>query len=373
MGEQILIINGGSSSIKYAVYEVPALKQVLKGKVERIGLAGAPPNHKEAIAKVIQLLDEREVGRPAAIGHRIVHGGPKYAESQRVTESLIQELRRLCPLDPEHLPSEIDIVEALAKRYPDVPQVACFDTAFGRAMPRVAKIVAIPRKYEAMGVQRYGFHGLSYTFLMEEIARLDGADTARGRIVLAHLGNGASMAAVRDGKCIEMTMGLTPASGLVMSTRSGDIDPGLAGFLHRVEGMSPQEFHEMIHERSGLLGISETSPDIRDLLARRADDVRAREAVEVFCYQARKWIGALAAVLGGIDMIVISGGIGEHSPQVRREICAGLEFLGIRIDASANEADAQVISEESAAVRVRVIQTDEEQVMARETFRLLWS
>jgi acetate kinase len=276
-------------------------------------------------------------------------------------------------LDPEHLPSEIAIVEAVAKRYPDVPQVACFDTAFGRSMPQVAKIVAIPRKYEAMGVQRYGFHGLSYTYLMEEIARLDGVERARGRIVLAHLGNGASMAAVREGKCVETTMGLTPVSGLVMSTRSGDIDPGLAGFLHRSEGMSPQEFHEMIHQRSGLLGISGTSPDMRDLLARRKDDERAAEAVEVFCYQARKWIGALAAVMGGIDMLVFSGGIGEKSPEVRAEICRGLEFLGIRLDAKTNERNAPVISDERKSAPIRVIQTDEEQVIARETYRVIRS
>ncbi len=311
--------------------------------------------------------------RLTAIGHRIVHGGLKYGASERISDEVIHELRRLVPLDPEHLPSEIAIAEALAKRYPDVPQVACFDTAFGRAMPRVAKIVAIPRRYEAMGVQRYGFHGLSYTYLMEEIARLDGVEKARGRIVLAHLGNGASMAAVREGKCVETTMGLTPVSGLVMSTRSGDIDPGLAGFLHRSEGMSLGEFHEMIHERSGLLGISGTSPDMRDLLARRDTDVRAAEAVEVFCYQVRKWIGALAAVLGGTDMLVFSGGIGEKSPQVRSEICRGLEFLGMRVDAKANETNALLISEEKKSIPIRVIQTDEEQVIARETYRLIRS
>jgi acetate kinase len=373
MGEQILVINGGSSSTKYAVYETPGLARVLKDKVERIGLAGAPANHEEAIAKVIQTLDEFGFGRPAAIGHRIVHGGPKYGASERITSEVLKELRRLCPLDPEHLPSEIEIVEALARRWPDVPQVACFDTAFGRAMPRVGKIVAIPRKYEAMGVQRYGFHGLSYTYLMEEIARQHGENAALGRIVLAHLGNGASMAAVRDGKCVETTMGLTPVSGLVMSTRSGDIDPGLVGFLNRSEGMSVDEFHEMIHERSGLLGISGSSPDMRDLLARRKDDVQAAEAVELFCYQARKWIGALAAVLGGIDMLVFAGGIGEKSPEVRAEICRGLEFLGISIEAKANDANAVVVSPKDAGVRVRVIQTDEEQVIARETYRMIWS
>ena len=373
MPQRILVINGGSSSIRFAVYEDGAkLQVVLRGKVERIGLQGAAPDHAAAIEQILDELDHKKIGRPAAIGHRIVHGGPKYSESQRVSGAVLEELRRLCPLDPEHLPSEISIIEAIAKHWPDVLQVACFDTAFGRAMPRVAKIVPIPRKYEALGVQRYGFHGLSYTYLMEEITRLDGT-AALGKIILAHLGNGASMAAVRDGRCVDTTMGLTPVSGLVMSTRSGDIDPGLIGYLNRIECMSPAQFHQMIHEQSGLLGISQISPDMRDLLAKRQSDSRAAEAVDVFCYQARKWIGAFAAALGGLDMLVFSGGIGEHSPQVRSEICQGLEFLGIGIDAAANDAGAAIISDKKSRVRLRVIATDEELVIARETQRLLGS
>jgi acetate kinase len=389
MTEQVLIINGGSSSIKFAVYEAGAqIQALLRGNVERIGLpqsslkwvrdlkqerrAISAEKHEAAIGAVIELLSSQSgINRPAAIGHRIVHGGARYSASVRVTSEVLDELRRMSPLDPEHLPSEIALIEALGRHYRDVPQVACFDTAFGRQMPRVARIIPIPRKYEAQGVQRYGFHGLSYTYLMEEIARLDGPRAAQGRIILAHLGNGASMAAVRDGRCIDTSMGLTPVSGLVMSTRSGDVDPGLAGFLHRTQKMSPQEFHEMIHEHSGLLGVSETSPDMRDLLAKRQDDPRAAEAVDLFCYQARKWIGAFAAALSGLDMLVFSGGIGEHSPQIRAEICKGLEFLGIRINAAANEATAQIISEKNTAVLVRVLKTDEEQVIAMETYRLL--
>jgi len=388
MSGQLLIINGGSSSIKFAVYEAARHpKPLLRGNVERIGLPNSSlkfqhdstqeqreisaPDHESAIAAIIDLLSHRPgLTRPAAIGHRIVHGGPNYSSSMRVTAEVLDELRRLSPLDPEHLPSEILLIESLARHYRDVPQIACFDTAFGRQMPSVAKIVPIPRKYEALGVQRYGFHGLSYTYLMQEIARLDGPQAAQGRIILAHLGNGASMAAVRNGKCIDTSMGLTPVSGLVMSTRSGDIDPGLAGFLHRTQKMSPQEFHEMIHEQSGLLGVSEISPDMRDLLAKRQTDPRAALAVDLFCYQARKWIGAFTAALQGLDLLVFAGGIGEHSPQIRAEICHGLEFLGIQINPAANEANAPMISKENATIPVRVLKTDEEKVIAGETYRL---
>jgi acetate kinase len=249
--------------------------------------------------------------------------------------------------------------------------VACFDTAFHHALPRVAQLLPIPRRYEALGVRRYGFHGLSYAFLMEELARQAGAEAAQGRVILAHLGNGASLAAVREGKPVDTSMGFTPAAGVPMSTRSGDLDPGLVWYLARTEEMDAQQFNDMVNSRSGLLGISETSSDMRDLLQREAQDVRAAEAVALFCYQVRKWTGAFAAALGGLDTLVFSGGIGENAPIVRARICAGLEFLGIELDEKRNAANEGVISAAAGRVAVRVIRTDEELTIARSVCRVL--
>lgn len=238
-------------------------------------------------------------------------------------------------------------------------------------MPRVAKLLPIPRRYDAKGVQRYGFHGLSYAYLMQELEHQAGAKAANGRVILAHLGNGASMAAVLDGCSIDTTMGFTPAAGLVMSTRSGDVDPGLVSFLARTERMTASQFDRMVNRESGLFGVSETSSDMRDLLARETEDVRAAEAVTLFCYQAKKWIGAYAAVLGGLDTLVFAGGIGENAPPVRARICEGLGFLGIELDEARNAAHAKVISTDASRATVRVIPTDEELMIARSVYRIL--
>jgi acetate kinase len=243
--------------------------------------------------------------------------------------------------------------------------VACFDTAFHRTMPRVAKLLPIPRRFDKAGIQRYGFHGLSYTYLMEELTRLAGEKAAKGRVILAHLGNGASMTAVKDGQSIDTSMGLTPAGGLPMSTRAGDLDPGVAWFLMRTEKLTPKQFNNLVNKKSGLLGVSETSPDMRDLLQQQASDPRAAEAVELFCYQAQKWVGAFSAALGGLDTLVFSGGIGENAGEVRARICKGLEFLGIELDDAANNTNAEVISSAAGKVAVRVIRTDEELMIAR--------
>jgi acetate kinase len=232
-------------------------------------------------------------------------------------------------------------------------------------MPRVAKLLPIPRRFDKMGIQRYGFHGLSYTYLLEELAHTAGKKAARGRVILAHLGNGASMAAVRDGKSIDTSMGFTPTGGLPMSTRTGDLDPGVAWFLMKTENLTPRQFNILVNQESGLLGVSETSPDMRDLLEQQAGDVRAAEAVELFCYQARKWVGAFSAALGGLDTLVFSGGIGENAGEVRARICAGLEFLGIELDEAKNAENAEVISRPASKVTVRVIRTDEELMIAR--------
>jgi acetate kinase len=361
----------------------------LEGKIDRIGLKGTnltfkdlvqnqqsrqnikASNHKMAADSLIDWLEKRiDFESVAAIGHRVVHG-MKFTEPANVTQKLLDELHRIRPYDPEHLPREIELIEAFRGRHPKLLQVACFDTAFHRTMPRVAKLLPIPRRFDAMGIQRYGFHGLSYTYLLEELSRVGGKKAAKGRVILAHLGNGASMAAVRYGKSIDTSMGFTPTAGLPMSTRSGDLDPGVAWFLMKTENMTPKKFNVLINQESGLLGISETSPDMRDLLKHQAGDVRAAEAVELFCYQARKYIGSYAAALGGLDTLVFSGGIGENAGEVRKRICSGLEFLGIELDKAKNNLNSPVISTRTSPVTVRVIRTDEEIMIARILRRIL--
>jgi acetate kinase len=295
----------------------------------------------------------------------------KHTEPELVTPKLLDELHRISPIDPDHLPREFELIEAFRRHQPKLPQVVCFDTAFHRAMPRVAKLLPIPRRFDAKGIERYGFHGLSYAYLMEELSRLGDPAATTGRVILAHLGNGASMAAVRDGKSMDTSMGFTPTAGLVMSTRSGDLDPGLAPFLARTEQMSTKQFSEMVNHESGLLGVSEISSDMRDLLAQEAGDTRAAEAVALFCYQAKKWLGAFAAALGGLDTLVFAGGIGENCPSIRARICEGLNFLGIELNESCNAQSAGVISTDASRATVRVIHTDEELMMARSVCRIL--
>ena len=305
------------------------------------------------------------------MGHRVVHGGPKYSDPQLITKEMVEELHQLTPFDPEHLPEEILLTEAFHRRFPDLPKIACFDTAFHHDLPRVAQLLPIPRRYEAQGMRRYGFHVLSYAFLMGELARLAGAEAAKGRVILAHLGNGASLAAVREGQSVDTSMSFTPTAGVPMSTRSGDLDPGLVWYLARTEKMSAKQFNEMINFQSELLGVSETSSDMRDLLKCGTRDVRAAEAVALFCYQIKKWVGAFAAALGGLDTLVFAGGIGENAPIVRTRICEGLGFLGIALEEKRNAANEGVISAEASRVSVRVIRTDEEWMIASTVCRVL--
>jgi len=305
------------------------------------------------------------------VGHRVVHGGPTYSKPQRITPEMVEELHHLSPFDPEHLPEEILLTGAFHRRFPDLPQVACFDTAFHHDMPRVARLLPIPRRYEAQGVRRYGFHGLSYEFLIGELVRLDGMESAQGRVILAHLGNGASLAAVRHGKSIDTSMSFSPTAGIPMSTRSGDLDPGLVWYLSRTEKMSAKHFNEMANFHSGLLGVSETSSDMRDLLEHEAQDARAAEAIELFCYAVRKCIGSFAAALGGLDTLVFAGGIGENAPTVRSRICSEFGFLGIELDEVRNAANECLISSAVSRVKVRMIRTDEELMIAKTVGRLL--
>jgi acetate kinase len=300
-----------------------------------------------------------------------VHGGPNHFDPALIDAELIGELRRITQFAPEHLPQAIALIEAIAKRFPKVPQIACFDTAFHKDLPIVARMLPLPRRLQAVGVRRYGFHGLSYEYLLRELARVGRENEANGRVILAHLGNGASMAAVHEGKCIDTTMGMTPAGGLVMSTRTGDLDPGVVLFLERHEKLSPEQFHRMVNHESGMLGISETSGDVRALTEAAPRDQRASEAIELFCYSAKKWIGAFAAALGGVDTLVFSGGIGEHATDVRGRICEGLGFLGIELDATRNSQNAPIISRDAAKTTVRVIPTDEESTIVRAVRKLL--
>jgi acetate kinase len=388
---RILTINGGSSSIKFALFEAAdPLRRILEGSIERIGLPEATmrvkgssqadnfsrllaaPDHTAAVGVLMDWIEQR-LGRVAltAVGHRVVHGGPNYSDPQLLTKEMVEELRQLKPFDPEHLPEEILLTEAFHRRFPNLPQVACFDTAFHHDLPHVARLLPIPRRYEAQGVRRYGFHGLSYAFLMGELARVAGTEAAQGRVILAHLGNGASLAAVHHGKAVDTSMGFTPTAGVPMSTRSGDLDPGLVWYLARSEKMSAKQFNEMVNFQSGLLGISETSSDMRDLMECETQDGRAAEAVAVFCYQVKKWVGAFAAALGGLDTLVFAGGIGENAAIVRARICDGLGFLGIELEEKRNAANEGVISAATSRVSVRVMRTDEEWMIASTVCRVL--
>ncbi|MGB3078440.1 MAG: acetate/propionate family kinase [Saprospiraceae bacterium] len=382
--ENILTINAGSSSIKFAVYEIgEMLRPLLHGVMESIGTENTKliysriqsdkkistdiklVSHNEAINILLDWLEKQdEFASVKIIGHRIVHG-MHHTQPQQITPPLLTELKKISAYDPEHLPGEIKLIEELGKRFPALVQVACFDTSFHTSMPLVAKMLSIPRRYFDMGIQRYGFHGLSYAYLMEELNRLGGNTAGNDKVILAHLGNGASLAAVRDGKCMDTSMGFTPTSGLPMSTRSGDLDPGVAWYLMNAEKISPQQFSHLINDESGLLGISALSSDMRVLLENQATDHHAAEAIDMFCYQVKKWIGAYAAVLGGLDTLVFSGGIGERASEIRSRICEGLQFLGIELDERRNRNNEETISSDKSKVIIHVIKTNEELMIAR--------
>lgn len=360
-GTRVLAVNAGSSSVKFAAFGADG-RAVARGKLERVG----SPD------EVLARLDaDGLLHHLAGVGHRFVHGGPDHTQPELLSPELLRDLDALSTLDPTHLPAELGLVRALAARLPGVPQVACFDTAFHRDLPAVARTLPLPRRYTEQGIRRYGFHGISYEYLLEEFGRVAGPWSTGGRVVLAHLGSGASLAAVLDGKCVDTTMGFTPTGGLVMGTRTGDLDPGALLYLLRSEQLTAGQLDAVVNRESGLRGISGTSSDVRELLAHAPADPRAAEAVDVFCYSVRKWIGAMAGVLGGLDSLVFSGGIGENSPEVRARICDGLGFLGVRIAADRNAANESVISAGHLPTTVLVIRTDEEAMIARTVARLL--
>ena len=374
--------------MKLALFDTASLDRRVSGVVERIGQAGTELVVRRAgSAETRTAISPKDLGQSfdaildawaverllrdlSGVGHRIVQGGPRLLAHARVDDEILDELRENQSLDPEHLPGEIALMERMARRFPGLPQVACFDSAFHRDLPRVARLLPIPCRYLDSGIRRLGFHGLSYTFLLDELHRL-AADQAGGRVILAHLGSGSSLAAVRGGSPIDTSMGFTPAGGLVMGTRPGDLDPGLLVHLMRMDGMATEAMERSLNTEYGLAGVSATTSDMRSLLERRETDPRAADAVDLYVYQARKWVGAFAAALGGLDTLVFSGGIGERSAEIRREICTGLGYLGLRLDERLNAIHASVVSTGDSAVTVRVIPTDEEIVIARSARKIL--
>ncbi|MBC8027379.1 MAG: acetate/propionate family kinase [Steroidobacteraceae bacterium] len=381
---RVLAINAGSSTLRFALFDVGTPpRAILRGKIERIGTPNTrwavtdleTPSHDDhpieaatpesAANYLLDWLNQNAMfGTVDVVSHRVVHGLQRSAP-ERVTPQLLDELRGLIALDPEHLPFEIALMTAVWERHPALPQLACFDTTFHRDMPAVAKRLPIPRRYHAMGIERYGFHGLSYAFLLAELVRLGDPAATSGRVILAHLGSGASLAAVRNGIGIDTSMGFTPASGIMMSTRSGDLDPGLGHYLEKRHNLDSTQFVDMVSHGSGLLGVSESSSDMRDLLSHEDSDERAAEAIAMFCYQVRKCIGAYAAALGGLDTLVFAGGIGENAPPIRERICRELGFLGIELDGTANARSAPLLSSAASRAAVRVIRTDEELMLAQ--------
>ncbi len=383
----IIALNSGSSSIKFAVYDArDTTAPLLRGAIDRIGHLDATltvsvgagrtevravdaASHADAAVLMLEVLEAAwPLSLVMGVGHRVVDGGAGRLEPRHITDALVSDLQRLSQFAPAHLPTEIEMIELCRQQMPSAVHVACFDSTFHRMMPPVARLLPLPRRLQKLGIERRGFHGLSFAFLMRELERVGGADAARGRVILLHLGSGSSLAAVRDGVGIDTTMGFTPAGGIPMGTRAGDLDPGLVLYLTQTEGMSAMQFGEMVNRQSGLLGISETSADVRVLLASEAEDERAAEALAMFCYHVTKGIGAYAAALGGVDTLIFSGGIGQNAPEIRSRICGGLGFLGIQLDHARNEVSHAIISVADAPVAVRVMRTDEEAMIA-ETVR----
>jgi acetate kinase len=386
----VLALNSGSSSIKFAVYRIDGdEKPLLKGRAERIGLDGSSfhaydasgkeaaheslpmPDHEAALQRVLAWVRDAIPDALHAVGHRLVRGGVEDRAPQLLNDGLMGRLRELVPYLPDHLPQQLRAIEAVAKYDSTLIQVICFDTAFHRTMPRIAQLYALPRSFADDGILRFGFHGLSYEYVMGELAKEAGDAAARGRVVIAHLGNGCSMAAIREGRSLDTTMGFTPTGGLMMSSRSGDLDPEVVVYLLEQRRLSAAVISDIVNRKSGLAGVSGGSSDMRDLLARVATDKQAAEAVELFCYLAKKFLGALAAVLGGLDGLVFTAGIGENAPEVRRKICDGMGYLGLLVDAQRNGANAPLISTPESAAFIRVIPTNEELMIARHTIGVI--
>jgi acetate kinase len=385
---RVLTVNTGSSSLKATLYRLGETERVeVKASAERIGLsdgrlritdangaalldqAGELKIRDTPLETLIGWLGEQKLDIDA-VGHRVVHGGTRYREPQLITAELLTALEDLIPVDPDHMPQALRAIHVTRNAFPTIPQVACFDTAFHREMPRVAQLFALPRALTDSGLIRLGFHGLSYEYIVRELRIID-PQAVDGRVIIAHLGNGASMAAVRAGIGVDTTMGFTPTGGLMMGTRSGDLDPGVLVYLVQTMDMDQDALSNLVNHEAGLLGVSGVNEDMQDLLSKEGTDTSAAEAVNLFCYQAKKFLGALAAVLGGLDTLVFTAGIGEHAAPVRERICAGLGYLGIELDPERNPVGAPIISREGSRVTVRVMKTDEDLMIARHTVRVI--
>jgi acetate kinase len=384
----ILCLNSGSSSLKFALYQMGNDRETLlvEGEVKNIGLEKGSlwikdwknqnledltivnPDHCLALQEIFKVMKSLSLPRPDAVGHRLVHGGPKHAAPEVVSPELIVTLHSLIPLAPLHLPYGILCIEEVISQFPEIPQVACFDTAFHRNMPEIAQRLPLPRHFWDEGLRRYGFHGLSYEYILHSLSH-----QAKRRIIIAHLGNGASLAAVKNGVPIDTTMGLTPTGGVIMGTRSGDLDPGIPIYLMRQKGYDPDKLDHLLNYESGILGISGLSSDMDKLIQRSDNESNAAQAIEMFCYYVRKYIGALTAVLGGIDMLIFTGGIGEKSAVIRSRICKDLEYLGIRLNSELNEANAEIITIPESKCTVHVIQTKEDLMIARQTHKIVFA
>ena len=391
MHDYALVLNAGSSSLKFCVYARPQANDwhlESRGQIEGIGAsprilardadgrtlidqAPSTPVHDGAgalEALAVWLRSMYGGGRVLGVGHRVVHGGARYTGPVIVTGQVLAELHGLIPLAPLHQPHNLAAIEAVSERLPGTPQVACFDTSFHRTQSTLAELIALPDEICQAGVRRYGFHGLSYEYIATALPRM-AADIARARVIVAHLGNGASLCALRDGKSVDSSLGFTALDGLCMGTRPGGVDPGVILYLFQNLGLSAPEVETVLYKKSGLLAISGISSDMRDLLA--SSEAKARLAVDYFVYRAAKEIGALAAVLGGIDGLVFTAGIGENSAEIRRRICESSAWLGIKLDAEANARNALRISVAESRVSVWVIPTNEELMIARHTGLLL--
>jgi acetate kinase len=386
----ILTLNSGSSSLKFALYQLgqPGAESetlLAEGTVAPIGLPGGHlvirdadgkvlsethrdvADHSAALEATFAALPQLQLPPPAAVGHRLVHGGPDHVAPERVTPQLTHSLRGIIGFAPLHLPTELRGIDAVATRFPDLPQVACFDTAFHRRMPELAQRFPLPRALWDQGIRRYGFHGLSYEYIMDRLG-----SAACGRVIIAHMGNGVSLAAVRDGRPLETTMGFSPTGGCMMGTRSGDLDPGLLLYLMGEKHWDVGKIEQLVNHQAGLLGLSGITSDMKTLLEKREQEPNAAQAVEMFCYHLRKHIGALTAVLGGLDTLVFTGGIGERAAPVRWEVCRSLEYLGIQLDPPRNQTHAEVISTSGSRCTVRVITTNEDLMIARHTRDLIF-
>ncbi|WP_306148235.1 MULTISPECIES: acetate/propionate family kinase [unclassified Roseibium] len=387
MAPVVLVLNSGSSSIKFSLYDGPTAQVI--GQISGLGaephlnleapLSGRQidraldttdgSSHGAALAALLPILNEELGDRSvAAVGHRVVHGGTKHDLPIRITDVVMQELRVLEPLAPLHQPHNLAGIEAAQAAFPEAEQVACFDTAFHRKHPWVNDTFALPRTFYDEGVRRYGFHGLSYEYICEYLKHY-APDAYKGKVIVAHLGNGASMCAIRAGQSIGSTMGFTALDGLPMGTRCGQLDPGVILYLMTTKGMSPDEISDLLYKKSGLKGLSGISQDMRALS--QSDDPRAAEAIEYYVFRLRRELGAMAAVLSGVDTLVFTGGIGENSALIRERVCTDQEWLGIQIDPALNNAGDGPISTQSSNVAVLVIPTNEEEMIRRHTEALL--